>query len=457
MATSRNNIRKRGSTWTYFVYITNGTGKRQQVSKGGFATRREAETARVDALAAISNGNWARPERLTVHDFLIDEWLPTQLPPTLEESTYVGYARNIRLHVDPYIGGIKLQQLTPMDLNALYRALLESGRRPASTPPRRHDPAILALINELRGQGLTWKQVAQEVGSRVPELAGITRDAVASLHRRSLQPKPAKPIPGLSNRSVRYIHTIIHAALRDALRWNRVPRNVAEAATPPPLGSTRRGRHTVWTGRQLAQFLDFIANNPYLPAWLFLATSGSRRVEVLGLKWHDIDLDAATAVMSRQVTMVDHRVVVKELPKTKVGHMILLDPSTVEMLVHHRKRQIELQRLLGTEYHDRDWVFCRADGTIFHPERFSREFIRKQETYNKAHPNEPLPRLKLHGLRHTWATLALQEGIDIHIVSDRLNHSSTHITSEIYTHVTRPMQSDAAERVAARIFHRQPL
>jgi hypothetical protein len=62
--------------------------------------------------------------------------------------------------------------------------------------------------------------------------------------------------------------------------------------------------------------------------------------------------------------------------------------------------------------------------------------------------------MKLHGLRHTWATLALQEGIDIHVVSDRFDHSSTHITSEIYTHVTRPMQSDAADRVAARILSR---
>ncbi len=65
---------------------------------------------------------------------------------------------------------------------------------------------------------------------------------------------------------------------------------------------------------------------------------------------------------------------------------------------------------------------------------------------------QPLPRLVLHGLRHTWATLALHEGIDIKIVSERLNHSSTHVTREIYMHVTPPMQSDAAERVAARIF-----
>lgn len=452
MAASRNNVRKRGTTWTYYLYVTDGTGRRRQVSKGGFATRREAEAARVAALAAVANGTWVRPEKLTVQDFLIDEWLPTQRPPTLEESTYVSYARNIRLHVAPHIGGIALQQLTPMDLNALYRTLLESGRRPQGTPPCQHDPATVAVVDELRAQGLTWQRVADEVGERVPELAGITRDAVAALHRRAHEPKaPGATQPGLSNRSVRYVHTIIHAAMRDALRWNRVTRNVADAATPPPQGSTRRGRHTVWSGEQLGRFLDFVADSPYVPAWLFLATSGSRRGGVLGLKWDDLDLDAGTAIMSRQGTMVAHRTVVKELPKTKAGHTILLDAGTVEMLVHHRERQAEIKHLVGDAYQDDDWVFCRPDGTPLHAERFSREFLRKQDTYNTAHPETPLPRLKLHGLRHTWATLALQEGIDIHVVSDRLNHSSTHITSEIYTHVTRPMQSDAADRVAARI------
>lgn len=452
MASSRNNVRKRGSTWTYYLYVTDGTGERRQVSKGGFRTRREAEAARVAALASVANGTWVRPERLTVRDFLVDEWLPTQRPPTLEESTYVGYARNILLHVVPHIGGIALQQLTPMDLNALYRTLLESGRQPPGTPPRQHAPATLALIERLRADGFTWQQVADEVGDQVSELAGITRHAVASLYRRAHEPKPAKNSgPGLSNRTVRYIHTILHAALRDALRWNRVARNVADAATPPPQGSTKRGRPNVWTAEQLGMFLDSVADSPYLAAWLFLATSGSRRGEVLGLKWGDVDLDAATAIMSRQVTMVDHRIVVKELPKSKAGHMILLDPGTVEMLANHRERQAEEELLVGAGYRNERWIFCRPDGTPHHPERFSREFIRKQGAYNRAHPDQQLLRLKLHGLRHTWATLALQEGIDIHIVSDRLDHSSTHITREIYTHVTRPMQSDAAHLVAARI------
>lgn len=454
MAASRNNVRKRGSTWTYYLYVTDGAGKRQQRSKGGFATRKEAEAARVEALAALLNGNWVQPDRLTVAEFLLDEWLPTQRPPILEESTYTSYARNVRLHVVPYVGAIRLQQLTPMDLNALYRTLLDSGRRPPGSPIRRHDPAVLDRIARLRSEGHTWQQVADTVAGEFPDLDGITRHAVASAIRRAQEPKPAPRDPGLSNRMVRYVHTIIHAALRDALRWNRVTRNVAAVATPPPQASTRRGRHTTWNGEQLGLFLDSVADSPYLPAWLFLATSGSRRGEVLGLKWDDVDLDAATAIISRQVAMVDHRIVVKDLPKTKGGHTISLDAGTVEMLVNHRVRQREIKRLLGAGYHDDGWIFPRPDGTPIHPERFSREFLRRQETYNKAHPDETLPRLKLHGLRHTWATLALEEGIDIHVVSDRLDHSSTHITSQIYTHVTRPMQSDAADRVAARILRR---
>ena len=109
---------------------------------------------------------------------------------------------------------------------------------------------------------------------------------------------------------------------------------------------------------------------------------------------------------------------------------------------------------LGAGYQDEGYVFCQSDGRPYHPERFSREFDRKQEHFNRDHPDEPLPTITLHGLRHTWATLALQAGIDIKIVSDRLNHSSTHITREIYTHVTPPMQSDAAERVASLILQR---
>jgi integrase len=450
---SRANIRKRGSTWTYYGYVTGGDGRRRQVSKGGFPTRREAEAARIEALAAMRAGTWVRPERVTVREFLQDEWLPSQQPPTLEESTYRSYARYVRLHVVPYIGGIPLQQLTPMDLNDMYRKLLDEGRRQPRPPVRQHGPAVVELVERLHAEGRTCQAVADAVAAAFPDERGITRNAVAALHRRRHEPRRSQRAPaGLKPRTVRYVHTIVHAALRDALRWNRIARNVADAATPPPVGSVRRGRPEAWTSDQLRRFLGFVADSRYLPAWVFLATTGCRRGECLGLQWRDLDLDAGTAIVSRQVTTVDHELRIKELPKTKRGHMIRLDSGTMGMLRRWRARQAEEKLLVGARYEDRDFVFCHPDGSVYDPDRFSREFVRKQVQHNRANPEAPLPRLVLHGLRHTWATLALHEGIDIQVVSERLNHSSTHVTREIYTHVTPPIQSDAAERVAARIF-----
>ncbi|MGQ0616242.1 MAG: Arm DNA-binding domain-containing protein [Acidimicrobiia bacterium] len=280
---SRANVSKRGSTWTYYVYVTGGDGRRRQVSKGGFRTRKEAEAARVRALSTLQNGTWVRPERVTVREFLEDEWLPTQAPPTLEESTYRSYRRYIRLHVVPYIGGIPLQQLKPMELTALYRQLLESGRRQPTPPARVHPPELGAMVDRLRAEGRTWQAIADEMAAAFPDAGGLTRHAVAGLHRRRHAPVEASSRPaGLKPRTVLYIHSIIHAALKDAMRWNRVARNVADAATPPPTGSTKRGQHTTWTGDQLRQFLDSIADDRYVTPWIFLATTGCRRGNGLG-------------------------------------------------------------------------------------------------------------------------------------------------------------------------------
>ena len=143
--------------------------------------------------------------------------------------------------------------------------------------------------------------------------------------------------------------------------------------------------------------------------------------------------------------------IVKETPKTKQAHLIRLDTGTVAMLRRLRVEQSQEKLRLGPGYRDEGLVFAQFDGRPHHPERFSREFVRKQQYFNRDQPDEDMPPITLHGLRHTWATIALSAGIDIKIVSERLNHSSTHVTREIYTHVTPPMQSDAAERVAGLI------
>lgn len=94
---------------------------------------------------------------------------------------------------------------------------------------------------------------------------------------------------------------------------------------------------------------------------------------------------------------------------------------------------------------DRGFVFCLPDGRAYHPERVSREFDRRVARLQ-------LPRITLHGLRHTWATLALRAGVHPKVVQERLGHSTIGVTLNTYSHVSAGMQSDAADKVAGLIF-----
>jgi len=128
--------------------------------------------------------------------------------------------------------------------------------------------------------------------------------------------------------------------------------------------------------------------------------------------------------------------------------VIELDASTVSALRSWRARQAEERLLMGAGYQDHDLIFCRPDGLPYHPEAFSKTFERRlrQPRYGE------LPTIRLHDLRHTWATLALAAGVDVAIVSRRLGHGSPMTTWTTYQHIVPGMQTDAAEKVARLVF-----
>ena len=284
----------------------------------------------------------------------------------------------------PNIGGVQLQALDPAHLNRLYGDLLAHGRRD--------------------GRG------------------------------------------GLSPRTVRYIATIIGAALDDAVRWGRVSRNVARLANPPSTSVARAPAMKTWDRETVARFLDLARDDRYRPPWFFLSTTGCRRGEALGLRWSDVDLDSGRCSIRQQVTVVGH--IITTAPRTKTGkdRQIELDAATVAMLRTWRAKQAQERLMVGEGYRDAGLVFCHPDGRPYHPDRFSREFDRRIAKYG-------LPRIRLHDLRHTWATLALEAGIPVEIVAQRLGHSVA-VCASTYRHVTPAMASGAAERVAALIFER---
>jgi len=419
--TSKPNIRKRGDTYTWYAYITGGDGKRRQLSQGGFRTLAEAENDRIDKLTELGHGDYVTPDKITVAKYLMTEWLPARRI-DLEPSTWRSHEQKIRLHVVPHLGGIALQELTPMDLNDLYRQLLDTTTLPPTTS-RKHPPETIDRMLKLHADGATAARIAETLRADGPQsTANITR------------------------------HGILSKALSDALRWNRVHRNVAKAATVPKRQQMNRTARNTWTADELHNFFTWLGDNRYRYPWSFLATSGARRGEVLGLKWADIDLDGGTAAMFSQLTTDhEHKTVFKHRHKNGAGHLIHVDPATIQLLRQWQTIQEQEKALLDGAHQDDGFVFCLEDGQHYHPERFSREFLRKQQQFNEAHSEAPLPRPTIHGLRHTWATIALTNNVHLKVVSERLNHSTTDITASVYSHVTRPIAQGAADLVGRLI------
>lgn len=373
----------KGVPWYFLADIAPGGSKRKQIKRGGFPTKGSAQVALTEMLAKLQEGTYVVPSKQTVAEFA-DDWLAA-IGSTVRASTLASYRRNLEQHVVPTIGHIPLRVLDAGALNGLYAQLLTSGRRDSK-------------------------------------------------------------VGGLSPRTVRYIATILHRALRDAVRWGRISVNPATAADPPRAKVVKEAQPTmkVWSAAEVEQFLTVTADSRYQPAWLTLATTGMRRGELLALTWDDVDLERRSITISKALVVLAH---VPQLGPTKTGkaRSIELDARTVMSLRSWRLRQAKERLLMGRGYRDKGLVFTHPDGRWYHPERFSREF-------DRAVGRHGLQRIRLHDLRHTWATLALEAGVHVKVVSERLGHSSSVITLDTYSHVSAAMASDAAEQVASMIF-----
>jgi integrase len=372
----RGSVVKKGDR--YYVKIEldpdPATGRRRQKWHSGYRTKREAERARVDLLSKFDRGEYVEPSHQSLGEFL-EEWLRA-IEPTLRPSAFDSYARNVRNHVIAHIGSVRLTKVDAGTLNGLYAYLLANGRRRPSRTGRGYRPEVVERAVQLRAEGLTMAATAEWLRSELAEADHITKDTLASLLRRHANGQEVEVASGLDGRTVNYVHTIIHRAMKDAVRWGRLARNPADAADPPRGGQKSDGFQS-WDAATLRDFLTVSATlgDRLHALWVLLATTGMRRGEALGLRWSDVDLDAARLRVVQTMIQIGNKVTISE-PKTARGRRpIALDAGTVAVLREHRRRALEDRMLVGPDFEDRGLVFHHPDGSCLRPDAVSATFV----------------------------------------------------------------------------------
>ncbi len=275
----------------------------------------------------------------------------------------------------------------------------------------------------------TWERYEQVCRNHiVPELghlrlSNLTPAAVRDLYRKKLGV--------LSPRSVLYVHVTLRKVLQQALRWNLVPRNVADLVDPPRIV---KEEVTPLTEDQVKTLFKTVEGSPLEALYVLAVTTGLRKGELLALKWSDVDLDSGLLRVQRSLSLTkDGPVMVP--PKTAKGRRsVRLSGVAREALRKHRLRQ---DRLRASWPEDLGLVFPNDAGE---PRR-SRNVI--NGCFARVKKKGNLPDVRFHDLRHTCATLLLTKGIHPKIVQEMLGHSTIAITLDTYSHVLPNLQGEA--------------
>jgi integrase len=358
--------------WAIILDVSDSTGKRRQRWHSFKGTKREAQIECARLLTEIKNGTSVEPCRMTVAAFL-EHWI-SHMAGQVSPRSHERYAEIARKNIAPLLGGLVLTKLKPEQISQAYAKALASGRR--------------------NGSG------------------------------------------GLSAHTVTHMHRVLREALQQALRWQMLARNPADAVRPPRI---ERQQMSVLDTDATIELIE--AARPYrifVPILLGVLC-GLRRGEIAALRWRSVDLDTGQLMVVASIEQTRAGCREKE---TKSGRArgVALPVTLIEELRRHRAKQAEELLLLGVRLTDDHYVVMQADGTSLQPNTLTRVFT----DFLTA---RGLKRVRFHDLRHFHATHMLAAGIHPKVASERLGHSKVGITLDLYSHVMPGMQAEAAAAV----------
>lgn len=236
---------------------------------------------------------------------------------------------------------------------------------------------------------------------------------------------------GLSDRMVRSCHTTCRSALQKAIAEDLIRINPADGCKLPPKKSKEM---QILTPQEVIRFLTQAKEEGYYELFLLELTTGMRRGEIIGLKWRDLNLQTGELHISRQIVKVGSKNVATT-PKTKSSiRTIILPADMVELLAEMKENKTC------------EWMFP-SPVNLGEPRNPSAVYYRFQLILERAR----CKKVRFHDLRHTFATMALENGMDIKTLSAMIGHVSAETTLNIYSHITNSMQQQAAVKIDRKI------
>ena len=230
-------------------------------------------------------------------------------------------------------------------------------------------------------------------------------------------------------------HNLLRSALSQGVIWRTLTRNVAEAVKPPKVS---RKEMRALTGPEVHRMLEACEDTAWHSIFHTLTWTGLRRSELLGLRWKDVDLILASLRVVQSVQRLNTGEFIVQEPKTASGRRtIALSPASCLVLREHREKQEADATLLGRQLAEDDLVFSHPDGSPRDPSTLTLAFRRLTRRIG-------LDGVRLHDLRHTMASLYLEQGVNPKTVAERLGHASVTITLDLYSHCLPGVQEAAA-------------
>jgi integrase len=359
------------------------TGKRKRKFHSLKADgKRQAQIECANLISAIDGETYLEPDKTTMAHFF-DKWLEN-IKPNVSPRTHERYGEIARRNIAPLIGGVVLSKLKPAQISEAYAKALSEGRRD--------------------GKG------------------------------------------GLSPQTVQHMHRVLKQALKQAVRWEVLHRNPADAVDAPKVDKQEM---RVYDVPQTVDLIEAVRGKRVFIPVVLAAMCGLRRGEIAAIRWRNVDLDKATLAVVQSVEQTRKGIRYTE-PKRGKTRNVSLSASVVGELRAWRAHQAQELLRLGVRPTGDTLICTTAAGEGIQPNSLTHEWL-------KSIKGTALPRIRFHDLRHTHATHMLASGVHVKVASERLGHSKVGITLDLYSHVMPGMQEDAVAKVdAAFLPHRKP-